>query len=232
MSFSPEIIQIGKLTLFIKENWDYQECLLFQEQCIQKVKDDSSKRFMLICSHPHLFTNGRGLQKGKNLKQFELQNFDNSRELPFPLHQIKRGGGLTFHYPGQFIVYPIVKLGPDIFSIKNILNSMMDLTEEVIQDLYQVTNLDHDRELLGIWAQDKKLASLGIATERYITYHGMAVNLNFDEKMLHALKSLYPCGIQPETYTDLASIIDNQPVIREKFQEEFINKISHSFWVK
>lgn len=89
-----------------KWNWDYQDCEKFQYESTKYLKENPSEMILISCSHPHCFTYGRGLQKGRGTQ--ELQEFDTGMPLPFPMHQISRGGGLTFHYPGQFIFYPII----------------------------------------------------------------------------------------------------------------------------
>ncbi len=231
MNFNIEKIQINRLTLYVKENWDYLECLEFQKDLISEVQKNPQQRFMVICSHPHLFTHGRGLQKAKKGQELSLKDFDDSQNLPFKLHQIARGGGLTFHYPGQFIVYPILKLDSQNFTMKKVIYGMMDLVKNVCSELYQINNLDYHRDLLGLWSGEKKLASIGMATERYITYHGMALNLQFDKKMLDALVNLSPCGISPLQYIDLQSLIkSNSSLKRSDFQEAFLRQLETSFW--
>ena len=67
--------------------------------------------------------------------------------------------------------------------------------------------MSYEKELLGLWHENQKLASIGIAVTRYVTYHGMALNINCDPKVVEALSLVNPCGLPGKTYTYLESLV-------------------------
>ena len=221
-----EYIHLNKnVHIITKENWDYPIALEFQKSCVQFVKQNPTQRIFIITSHPHCFTNGRGLQKG--LKA-ELVDFKEQAKMPLPIYSITRGGGLTFHYPGQYIVYPIIKLNTNHFSMKKIIYGLLEITKKALEKSFNLKQLDYNRDLLGLWSQNSKLASLGIATENYVTFHGMALHLEFDQNILNALRFLHPCGIRPETYSDVKTLSPNSDNLRPTFHQAFLEQLTLS----
>ena len=89
-------------TLYLtKWNWDYQDFLIFQKNAQKLVQHNRKLRVYIFCNHPHCFTLGRGNERGRD----DLVSFDEKLEigLKYPLHKIHRGGGISFHFPGQWI---------------------------------------------------------------------------------------------------------------------------------
>ena len=122
----PEIIQTQGWHLATLWNWDYQEAWEFQKQTVERVRDTNEK-WLIACSHPDVLTHGRGLQKPKKGQSFELEDFKPQAypALPVPFFQIERGGGLTFHHPGQLILYPIVKLHPQRLGLSALVDNLL-----------------------------------------------------------------------------------------------------------
>ena len=88
-------------------NWDYRACLDIQKKIQIFVQKNRTFKFYIFTNHPHVFTMGRGNERGNN----ELVTFvPGQLNMAFPLHHIHRGGGITFHYPGQWICYPVLSL--------------------------------------------------------------------------------------------------------------------------
>ncbi|MEC8624552.1 MAG: lipoyl(octanoyl) transferase LipB [Bdellovibrionota bacterium] len=198
-----------KVWIIQKWGWDYQKAHDFQWKATQFVKENKSITIFIFCTHPHCFTLGRGLQKHKIPKDLELIDFDPhlKRRLPFPLYEIKRGGGLTFHYPGQWVFYPIVNLMSAKTDVYKIMNWVLEKSKKSIEKVFGIQNLSHEKELLGLWYENQKLASIGIAVTRFVTYHGMALNINCDPKVVEALSLVNPCGLPGKTYTYLESLV-------------------------
>lgn len=223
------LINSDELVIIEKENWSYPSSLEAQKILVNYVKENPRQRVFIITSHPECLTNGRGLQKGKDIDSSQLIEFEQSEQLPFPLYQISRGGGLTFHHPGQYIVYPIIKLGPDKFTIKNIIYELLDLTKKTLEKCFDLKELSYENAMLGLWKKEQKLASVGVATERYTTYHGMALNLEKSD-MLERLNSLYPCGMNIKTYSSVAENLNEQQSIRAVFHREFLSQLQKGFF--
>jgi len=211
-------------------NWDYLAAENFQKVCVELVKADPAKQIFIACNHPSCFTMGRGLQKGKSDSLKELIPF-NDVKLNLPVHKINRGGGLTFHHPGQFIFYPIVKLNTSDYSIHKIISTLLVTTKTAMVEEFGIDSLECNRELLGLWRGQNKLASIGIGIERYVTFHGMAVNILEDKAVLEDMKKVFPCGLTPETYTSLQKLSPTEENLLERFTKKFLGIFfSNDIW--
>ncbi len=220
--------QIDDRTFLVKKwNWDYKEAHAFQKFAHGEVSE-KNHRYFIVCNHPRVLTHGRGLQKPRkgevlSLIDFKPEHFPN---LPFPLHQIERGGGLTYHHPGQFIFYPIVKLNPHNLSLSKMVDGMLDVSIDILTD-WGVSELHHENKLLGLWKGEKKLASVGFAIEKLITFHGMALNMFQDPEMKYALKALNPCGLETEIYSSVEDWTPLPPTALDDYAAEFTRRIFH-----
>lgn len=213
-----------------KWNWDYSLAHKFQREALKIVQETPNLRVLICCSHPEVLTNGRGLQKPRKGETLELQEFrpEDHTSLPYPLFQIERGGGLTFHHPGQFIFYPIIKLNPKSLSLSLMIDQIFDFSIEILNS-WGIKDLNHTNKLLGIWQGNRKLASMGIAIEKLTTFHGMALNIKENAGMRSALSKLNPCGLDANTYTSVEALttIPSNPL--ETFQEQFLQRIAHEW---
>lgn len=212
-----------------KWNWDYGLAHKFQREALKLVQENNLR--VLICtSHPEVLTNGRGLQKPRKGEVLDLIEFNpaDHKSLPFPLYQIERGGGLTFHHPGQFIFYPIVKLNPASLSLSKMMNEIFDFSIDVLRG-WGIEGLSHENKHLGLWYGEKKIASMGIAIEKLTTFHGMALNILENKNMRTALQSLNPCGLNADTYTSVEALttLPSNPLYT--FQEQFLQRIRHEW---
>lgn len=226
-----DISFIDERTVIVtKWDWEYSLAHKFQKAALTLVQETPHLRVLICCSHPEVLTNGRGLQKPRKGESFDLVEFDPTKfpELPYPLFQIERGGGLTFHHPGQFIFYPILKLNPKSLSLSLMTDQIFDFSIDVLSD-WGVRNAHHENKLLGLWHHDKKLASMGIAIEKLTTYHGMALNIKSNNRMLSALNSLSPCGLSSDIYTSVENLVNLPSKPLETFQEQFLQRIKHEW---
>ncbi len=213
-----------------KWDWDYQLAHGFQRRALELVQQTPQLRILLCCSHPEVLTYGRGLQRPRKGESLDLVDFDVKAHahLPYPFHQIERGGGLTFHHPGQFVFYPVLKLNPSALSLSRMIDEIFDFSIEVLRD-WGIEGLHHQHKLLGLWHQDRKVASMGIAIEKLTTFHGMALNLRENSEMIRAISTLNPCGLTAETYTAVENLLQVPPAAHEKFRAEFLQRIKHEW---
>lgn len=212
-----------------KWHWDYGLAHKFQREALKLVQENNLR--VLICtSHSEVLTNGRGLQKPRKGEVLNLVEFNpaDHQSLPFPLYQVERGGGLTFHHPGQFIFYPIVKLNPQSLSLSTMINQIFDFSIDVLKE-WNVKDLNHENKLLGLWHGNQKVASMGIAIEKLTTFHGMALNMLENKNMKEALRTLNPCGLNAETYTSIEALTTLAGNPLETFREQFLQRIRHEW---
>lgn len=211
-------------TLVIKKwNWDYLIALEFQKACQKMVFKNKKLKVYIFCNHPHCYTLGRGNERGQqDLIDFDFQLEQN---LNFNVHKIKRGGGITFHYPGQWIFYPIVALGPQN-SLSELMKWMLVSVRDIIANEFGVKDVITANKLVGVWYKKMKLASIGMGADRFITEHGLALNLVYDKLMFDELLKISPCGISPTTYVSLDKILMTPyEDLVETFHNLFIEKI-------
>jgi lipoyl(octanoyl) transferase len=195
--------------------FDYQKFLSLQDELTKYVKITKDKVF-ICCNHSTLGTMGRG----------DRQNADsgNTSFIPtsLPVHQIKRGGGLTLHHPGQWIFYPIVKLDADKWTLTKHLGWMMALTREILADWG--LEVIGKRNPLGVWSGDKKLASLGVGVNRFVSNHGLALNILPSELPADVFLALNPCGLNSNVYSSVSELVKTDVGVC-KFQEDFLKLI-------
>lgn len=215
-----------------KWNWEYSLAHKFQREALKLVSETPSLRILICCNHPEVLTHGRGLQKPRKGETLSLVDFNPNehKNLPYPLFHIERGGGLTFHHPGQFIFYPIVKLNPKALSLSAMIDQIFDFSIEVLES-WGAKGVHHEHKLLGLWHEERKLASMGIAIEKLTTFHGMAINLIDNLNMRMAMRSLNPCGLTSETYSAVEKITTdrNLDTIVEDFKNQFLERIEREW---
>lgn len=217
-------IKVSEGYLLIKKwNWDFDDCLSFQKRAQTFIQKNRSLKIYIFCNHPHLFTLGRGNERGQD----ELVDFDPklASQLAFPIHKIHRGGGITFHFPGQWIFYPIVSINQK-YTLDDHMCWLLKSVKENLRDNFGIDKVMATKKLMGVWFGRQKLASIGVGLNRFVTEHGVALNLIYDSKMFDEVKKINPCGINPTTYTALDKIseIPSKDLI-ESFHETFIRKI-------
>lgn len=217
------------LAIVEKWDWDYNEAHDFQLACLELVRKNPKLSIFIFTSHPHCFTLGKGLQKSKDPSFAHLIDFDpHLRErLDIPLFDIKRGGGLTFHYPGQWVLYPIVNLNRSELDVYKVMNSVLELTTQVLMEKFDINDLSYKEKMLGLWHGDRKLASIGLAVSHFVTYHGMALNILKDERMKKSLGMVNPCGLPGSTYVELESITTHVEIFKT-FHHAFKDKLLQS----
>jgi lipoyl(octanoyl) transferase len=148
----------------------------------------------LLVEHPDVITLGRGTHKENLLNPAGI-----------PIFEIERGGDVTYHGPGQLVAYPILLLQDDERDLHRFLRNM----EEAVIATCARTGIDANREpgKTGVWMSDpsgarKKLCSMGIACRKWVTFHGLALNVTTD---LSYFARINPCGFEASVMTSLAA---------------------------
>jgi len=137
---------------------------------------------VLLLQHQPCYTLGRGADPA-------FLRFDPA-DPPLPLHRIDRGGEVTHHCPGQLVLYPVLNLqrhGSD-------LHLYLRQLEQVVIDLLASYGLEAGRieGLTGVWLEGRKLAAIGVGARRWISQHGLALNVDCN---LAGFGAVVPCGI-------------------------------------
>jgi lipoate-protein ligase B len=169
---------------------NYQLALEWQRGLVKMRREGLARDTIVFLQHPPVVTVGRDGHQ---------ENFEGLKLTPI---FVERGGDVTYHGPGQLVVYFIFNLsrrGRD-------LHSFMDLVQQgIIATLadYGIT-ARRDSENTGVWVGEKKLASIGIAVKHWISSHGAAINLNTD---LEDFRQISPCGLDPAVMTSTEQLL-------------------------
>tara|TARA_A100001015_G_scaffold316643_1_gene431525 strand:+ start:2084 stop:2731 length:648 start_codon:yes stop_codon:yes gene_type:complete len=187
---------------------DDQIALLEAKKC-----DPSSPDLLIFTEHNPVFTIGSRTGAASNL----LWNEQTLKDKGIQIHKTNRGGDITYHGPGQLVVYPIIQLNN-----RDLLVYLRKLETVIIRVLKTFDIEASTREgKTGIWIDDRKICAIGIAVKSWITYHGLALNINPD---LDHFQGIIPCGITDGSVTSMQKEISPLPekkLIKERFVVEF-----------
>ena len=186
-----------------QEGWDYQE-KLFKQSIDHKIavrKGESTgvaSNHLLFCQHPHVYTLGKSGNKDHLLlSEAELAQ----KKAVF--YKINRGGDITYHGPGQIVVYPIL----DLEQFFTDIHQYMRYLEEAVIKTIAVFGLKGERlkGMTGVWldpgkSNERKICALGVKASRWVTMHGIGFNVNTN---LDYFSNIVPCGIEDKAVTSM-----------------------------
>ena len=210
------VINLG-LTKF-KDTWDYQRKLV-DLRSQSKISD-----CLILTEHEPVITLGRAAKK-ENL----LISVKELKERHIALFKVERGGDITFHGPGQIVAYPII----DLTARGRDLHQYLRNLESVIIATLKEYNLKATvrKGLTGVWVENHKLAAIGVAVSKWVSYHGLSLNVDID---LEYFKLINPCGITRFPVGSISSILnkkvrvdDVSKLLVENFAEQFNYKVEH-----
>jgi len=197
-----KFIHLG--TVDYQEAWDYQTSLFNDILKVKSANRDLTEseqkptdNFLVFCEHPHVYTLGKSGEEGNLLIKKE-----NLNSIGASYYHINRGGDITYHGPGQIVVYPII----DMENFFTDIHKYMRLLEESVIETLSEFGIKAGRisGLTGVWIGEgdtaRKICALGVKTSRWVTMHGLAFNVNAD---LAYFKNIIACGIQDKAVTSL-----------------------------
>ena len=195
---------------------DFLDAYQFQQQTVTQVLNDACGR-LIFCEHPAVLTMGRISDE-----RFLLADPKTLRRQKIELVRVDRGGEVTFHGPGQMIVYPILALQDSSRDLKIFLWKL----EEVVIDLLRYFGIVANRQkgMTGVWVKEKKIASIGIGVKKWVSYHGIGLNVNTDLSLFSLIK---PCGLDV-VMTSLAQEL-GRPVDPLKVKEQMLGSFKKEF---
>jgi lipoyl(octanoyl) transferase len=182
---------------------DFATALAVQEELVARKQREPSSDILLFVEHPHVYTLGRGCDKANVLAPQDE-----------PVYRTSRGGDVTYHGPGQLVVYPIIDLRSKLR--KDVHRYVRNLELSAIRTLKDFGLIGTRRPpYTGIWIGDKKIAAIGIAVRR------LALNVNTD---LNYFQRIIPCGLAWADVTSMARELraaQNLVAVRERFLHNF-----------
>jgi lipoyl(octanoyl) transferase len=178
--------------------------------------------FFLVAEHPSTFTLGR---RGGRQNLMVSESFLAERGIP--LVHIERGGDITYHGPGQLVVYPILHLRQTGLGVADYVGCL----EEVMIRLAAGGGVVAGRNPRnhGVWVGDRKLGSVGIAIRHGIAFHGLALNVGID---LSPFSWVNPCGLTGVSMTTLSrecGFAVALPEVKKELREQLIHIFDRPF---
>jgi lipoate-protein ligase B len=174
-----------------KKAWDLQHDLWSRR--VQGELPD----LLLFLEHPHVITLGRRGNRSYLIATQEVLD-----AMAIPIHHVERGGDITYHGPGQLVVYPIL----DLKGYGYRLVRYVDQLEEVILRTLKDFGMDGKKDSLnrGVWINGEKIASIGVMIKRWVSFHGLALNYETD---LSYFDLIHPCGLVGKKMTSMEKIL-------------------------
>ncbi|CAM6020605.1 unnamed protein product [Sphagnum balticum] len=216
------------------EAWAWQK--LRVEERVQALKrGEDMDDCLVVLQHPPVYT--LGTRSSNDFLKFDFEN------PPFELHRTERGGEVTYHGPGQLVMYPILNLRHHQMDLHWYLRS---LEEVVIRALWSACEIRANRieGLTGVWVGHEKVAAIGVRVSRWITYHGLALNVSTN---LAPFANIVPCGIANYSVTSLSKLLEagsdlslehgasrykHPDVLVDTVHQSLLSEFSHIFQVE
>ena len=163
---------------------------------------------IVLCEHPPTLTLGRASDAAAELPDGE----DAYRALGWDVVRANRGGRSTWHGPGQLVCYPILDLRDHGKDLRRYAHDL----EQAVIDALAALGIDavagEDREHVGVWVEDRKIASLGIRADNWVVRHGFALNVDCD---LGAFARFRACGLDATPFTSVAQELGRDVTVED-----------------
>jgi lipoyl(octanoyl) transferase len=176
---------------------NYADAFLLQRELVRRRKEQSIPDALLLVEHPHVITLGRS----GNLAHLLVDESD-LLKLGVEYFQTDRGGDITYHGPGQLVVYPIMDLKDWLKDIHLFLRTLEDCVIKVLGDFG--ISAGRIPGATGVWVYKEKIAAIGVRTSQWVTSHGLALNVNPN---LDFFDLIIPCGIRDKGVTSLERLL-------------------------
>ncbi len=172
---------------------EYQDALALQESLVARKIAGEQRDYLLLLEHDPVYTLGRGADAA------DLRGAP--ERLGVPVHRVGRGGGATFHGPGQLVAYPLIQLAARGRDVHRYVRTLEQSLIETCADFGVAASTRAG--ITGVWVGDEKIASIGIGVRRGITLHGIALNVSTE---LDYFAQIVPCRLPALRVTTLARV--------------------------
>jgi lipoyl(octanoyl) transferase len=186
-----------------KKRIPYKKAMLFLKKRVEKVKKGENKELIWILEHPKTYTAGVSYKENEIIDK------------KIKIIKTNRGGKITLHNPGQKIVYFVINLNNRKKDIRKLIN----IIEISIIEFLKTLKIDakKDKNNIGIWVKEKKIAAIGLRVSRWVAYHGCSINISNNLKQY--LKVI-PCGLNNKKIT---SVFLEKGIIPKNIEIKLIN---------
>ncbi|KAH9602698.1 hypothetical protein KSS87_018267 [Heliosperma pusillum] len=163
--------------------WALQKAIVKEKKTLME-KNIECPDTVIVLQHPPVYTLGTG--SSEMFMKFDVNN------PPYDVFRTERGGEVTYHGPGQLVMYPIINLRNHKMDLHWYLRTLEDVVIRVLSSAFSI-KASRLEGLTGVWVGNQKLAAIGIRVSQWIAYHGLALNVSTD---LAPFQQIVPCGIQ------------------------------------
>ena len=194
----------------------YNSAWDIQKNYHKKVLTGKEQDTLILVEHEPVYT------LGKNANDNHLLQ---SASEEIKVYRIERGGDITFHGPGQIVVYPILDLNRYIKSVSWYMRTLEKIIIDTLSDFKIKAELKDG--LTGVWVGDEKIGAQGVRISRWVTMHGLALNVNTD---LRYFDGIIPCGIFDYGVTSMEKLTGSKQDInkvKNTIIKYFNNILSH-----
>jgi len=165
---------------------DYQSILTLQENTLQDLLSGTGKDTIFITEHQPVITLG-----ARDIANKLTKDINTIKQAGIEVFQTRRGGGTTAHNPGQLVIYPIINLKKYSLGVSDFVHLLENIGIELLGELG--INCSTKKGFPGLWIEERKIASIGVQIKKWITCHGIAININND---LSIFDLIVPCGLE------------------------------------
>lgn len=197
----------------------YRKILDLQHELLEKRQKNEIPNTVIIVEHPDVITLGARQSANKLLissEELTKRNID--------VVEIRRGGGTTAHNPGQLVLYPVMNLKQLSLDISGYIRTLEVIGRELLMQFNLTSNIK--KGYPGLWVGEKKIASIGVRVSKFLTYHGMAINIQNDLGIFDFIK---PCGLDKVEMTSLSKETDKKysmNIIKERLTKLLMRHFS------
>ena len=176
---------------------DYEKAWELQHQLWSRRVKEELPDLLLFLEHPHVITLGRRGNRSHLIASPEVLE-----KMKIPLFHVERGGDVTYHGPGQVVVYPILDLREYGYRLIRYIGQLEEVILRVLKDF----GIEGIRDPLnrGVWVNGEKIASVGVAIKRWVSFHGFSLNY---ETNLKYFELINPCGLEGKKMTTMGKIL-------------------------
>lgn len=195
---------------------NYSDTLIKMEELVKKVSEDINKEEIWFLEHNKVFTAGSSTPK-----EFNKNKINNIEVL-----KVNRGGKITYHGPGQMIIYPIINIKFRKLNLIEYINQIEEICIDVFQD-NQIELFRKKEKNRGLWVKSeiglKKIIFIGLRYSKGVIHHGLSINFNND---LENFRKIDPCGLHRREISSLKQlkVSYNKNKIIKELKESFTQK--------
>ena len=185
-----------------KKRIPYKKAMFFLNKRVEQVKKGENKELIWILEHPKVYTGGVSFNKNEIIDK------------KIKIIETNRGGKITLHNPGQIIVYFVLDLNNRKKDIRKLINSIEFSIIEFLKILK--INSRKDKNNVGIWVDEKKIAAIGLRVSRWVAFHGFSLNISNN---LKEYLKIIPCGLDN---TKITSVFNEKKYIPKNFKKKLL----------